>query len=251
MGAAVQVKPDVVRGQTAQGFYVLGPDGSAYGFNNNRSVEGVHKMLDFALAAYKERPPAKADVSDADVQAPFSPPRPPGALAARVLARVKPVPEGCAAANENVARDHLWILAGEQQELTEGRFPVSLARRIARFSLVDNVRGEPDHWHGAHVRSLKTEPLGEGRFRLVAKMQTDDGARGLEADLTLRVKSEGGRVTAFDGYATATAWGRSTYTPDPPPGRFPMAFAVFLSNDDAARAVPPQAVFWGREYLEP
>lgn len=208
-------------------------------------------MLDFALAAYKERPPAKVEVSDSDVQAPFSPPRPEGALAARVVARVRPAPDGCAASNENVARDHLWILAAEQQELAEGRFPVSLARRIARFSLVDNVRGEPDHWHGAQVRSLEVKALGEGSFRVLAEMQTESGETGMEAELTVRARFDGDRLVRFDGHATATAWGRSTYTPDPPPGRFPMQFAFYLADDEAARAVPPQAVFWGREYLEP
>ena len=51
-----------------------------------------------------------------------------------------------------------------------------------------------------------------------------------------------GRLTAARIFASGTGDGASTFTPDPPPGTFPLKWAMILSTDRAARDVAPQGV---------
>jgi hypothetical protein len=62
------------------------------------------------------------------------------------------------------------------------------------------------------------------------------------------VRYDGGNVVDFKGIADTQAWGRSTYTPNPPPGKFPLKFA-FLLAQNKTDTVAPQATFFGNEYL--
>lgn len=242
MDVANRAKPDTKEGSTAQGFYVLGADGSDYGFNNNRSVERVLGLMDRGLAAFKERPPAKVEIDPAQGRYGFV--RPDGVKALRVFARVRPIPAGCDPANENVARDHLWIPAEELKSLRDGKFPDSLAMRLCRFHLVDNVRGEPNHWRQDEVVKRDFKVAADGTLTGSFSMVTADGGRGIEGSFTGRLVAEG-----FRAFATATAWGAGTYTPSPPEGKFPMVFAFVVADDEYSRAVAPQAAFYGREYL--
>ena len=54
-------------------------------------------------------------------------------------------------------------------------------------------------------------------------------------------------------YASATAWGASTFTPDPPPEKFPVKFAMVVATDPVSRQVAPQGImyFSRRSYLKP
>jgi hypothetical protein len=245
LAAARQVKPEVDKGVTAQGRYVVGADGTAYGYNNNRSVERVLAMMDSALglfAAHSAGPvPAGGHPSGRTW--------PEGVQTVRVVARVRPVPPGCDPMNQNVARDHLWILPDEARALGRGDFPEALATRICRFSLVDNVRGEPDHWRADEVALSEFWPSGKGQFSGMFSMETADGKRGLRGTIEVEAETKSGKLSRFLAYASVQAWGRGTYTPGEPPGKFPMAIAMRLVDDEASRTVPPQAVSYGAEYL--
>jgi hypothetical protein len=54
-------------------------------------------------------------------------------------------------------------------------------------------------------------------------------------------------------HAAARGWGASTFTPDEPPGKFPVQFAMVVARDDVSRQVAPQGVMHsGRdEYMAP
>jgi len=251
---ATKVKPDIAKGQTSQGKYVVAADGTAYGFNNNRSVERVLALMDKSLAQFRANPPAPVEISKDLLNAQAEAKTPDGASVVRLYTRIKPAPLGSDSANENVNRDHLWILPDEAAALSKGEFPESLKYRLARFALVDNVRGEPDHWRAAEVLQADfTAKLGRdfsvklaGKFR----MATADRARGYEGTFEGEAQIEpGGRLKGFKGIAEGEAWGRSTYTPDPPEGRFPLKVAFTLAAPGTPHVVNPQAVFYDREYL--
>lgn len=260
MRAAAKLKPDVVAGITAQGFYILSADGEALAYNNNRSVERVLGLMDNGLARFK--PGGEVALAEAELETQTS--RRPTADTSilRVFSRIRPLPTGCDASNENVGRDHLWLMANEVRHLVQaGSLPDSAVTRLYRFALVDNVRGEPDHWKSGEVRTaiLDTKKLIEfdgkstyevsGRFEMV----TPNGSRGLSGSLAGRIAVDikTFMVRECRIYVTARAWGRSTYTPNPPAGKFPMVFAIVEAFDQTAKVVPPQAIFFGREYLEP
>jgi len=248
---ATKVKPDIAKGATAQGKYVVAADGTAYGFNNNRSVERVHQMLDKALSQFKASPPPKVEIPTSDLEATFAPEPPSGTAIVRLFTRIKPPPLGSDSSNENVARDHLWILPAEQIELAQGKLPKSLELRLLRFALVDNVRGEPDHWRVNEVKSSNFKVTKSGITVGVTgpfELSTSNNKRGFAGTLELEARfDKESKLVSMKAFAEGQAWGRSTYTPNEPPGKFPLMIAFKLVND--AQIVAPQAWFYGREYL--
>ncbi len=238
---ATKVKPDIANGNTSQGKYVVAADGTAYGFNNNRSVERVLQLMDRSLAQFRSNPPRTIEIPETLMNASFAPEPPKGSMILRSYTRIKPAPLGCDSANENVALDHFWVLPEELSELANGRMPDSLRLRFFRFALVDNVRGEPDHWRLNEIKIgdfvNKAPGKWEGQFSLV----TANGLRGYEGLLTLQVSKN-----EIKGYADGQAWGQSTYTPNPPPGKFPLKVALITWK---GQTIAPQAALFGREYL--
>ena len=72
----------------------------------------------------------------------------------------------------------------------------------------------------------------------------------LEGELLLDRLS--GEVIDFKMMAEGMARGRSTYTPGPPSGDFPLKIAFILATDVAARDIPPQGMNYRlRGYLNP
>lgn len=257
MKAAKTVKPDIDKGITSQGFYVMNADGKAYGFNNNRSVERVTNFIQRGLDSFAADPPAAAKVEETDLASKWHAELPAGGISVRVHSRIRPLPEGCDPSNANVARDHLWIYPDEVRAMVkDAKMPESLVWRIARFHLVDNVRGEPDHWQAGEVKSatMTLTPIGDGKrfdFKGSFEMAAANGSRGLKATLEGRIRVDGGKLAEIRSYGEGMAWGRSTYTPNPPEGKFPIVFAFDLTDDRWSRHVTPQAVFHGSEYQRP
>lgn len=260
MRAAMKLKPDVLSGTTAQGFYIIAADGDALAYNNNRNVDRVLGIMDKALASFKAS--GGVEIADAEIDAPTGRRPAPGTSILRIFSRVRPLPAGCDASNENVGRDHYWITADEVRHLLQtDSLPDSAVTRLYRFALVDNVRGEPDHWKPGEIRTaiLDTKKVIEidgkitfdvtGRF----EMSTGDNGRGLLGSLKGRfvVDAVQSSIRECRLFVEANAWGRSTYTPNPPNGKFPMVFAIVEANDETAKVVPPQAIFYGKEYFDP
>lgn len=263
MGMAALVNPRVKDNVTAQGFYVAGPDGTPYGFNNNRSVERVSRLMDNALKDWRAKPPRPIEIGAEELATPYAPKLPDGGLSARVFARISPLPPGCGELNKAPAQDHMWIYPAESAAIASAKpgadgsiqLPATLVTRIVRFHLVDNVRGEPDFWGPAEiVRSdfvaRRSRSDGPVLFSASYSMRTSDGGRGMEGRLEGRFDIASGKVSSFKAYGEAQAWGAGTYTPDPPPGRFPIKFAFLTVSDAVSKAVPPQGIISG-EYERP
>ena len=244
-----KVNPRGDQGQTTQGFYVIGADGSAYVFNNNRSVERVLDFMGRGLEGFHAKPPARIEIQPSQ-NVLITPPA--GATVLRVYSRIKPVPAGSDPANENLQRDHFWILPDESAALAKLQVPENLAMRLCRFALVDAIRGEPDFWRPEEIQSNKLEvaknPKGGLLLKGTYKMQTADKKRGVEGAFEAELQIISDKVAAFKGFAEATAWGQGTYTPGAPSSKFPIKFA-FLLAPATKDSVAPQAAMFGREYL--
>jgi hypothetical protein len=174
---------------------------------------------------------------------------PEGTTVLRVFQRIMPVPKGANYANGNVQRDHFWLLKEEKTQLAKGIMPDTLGIRLCRFVFNDAVRGEPDMWGVGQVRKSDFTATRDGNtvnIRGSFLMHTDDDKRGLEGKLTAVAEVKDGELVDFRGVAETNAWGRSTYTPGEPPGRFPIKFALIVSPKDY---VAPQAVTHGPSYL--
>lgn len=256
MKAAIAVKPDSDKGITAQGFYVMNADGKAYGFNNNRSVERVTAFAERSLEAFKSDAPVTTTIRDDEVNARWHAQLDEGGASIRIYSRIRPLPDGAHSSNANVARDHFWLYPSEIAAISQrGSMPEDVVYRLARFQFVDDVRGEPEHWQESEVKqaivTLKSEGKGKWTMKGDFQMETADGRRGMSVRLTGRIEIRSNRLREFLAYGEGVAWGQSTYTPNPPSGRFPIVFAFRQTDDRWSKVVTPQAVFYGAEYRHP
>lgn len=250
LDAIAEINSRPAQGQTSQGFYVLGADGSGYAFNNNRSVERVLGFLDRGMSGFVAKPPKQAEVGEMRTRA-VEPPE--GTLIVRVYARIHPTPEGCHDSNKNLQRDHFWILPSERKALAGGEVPEGFRLRLLRFALVDAVRGEPGFWRANEIVSsdFSADVSGAGvaisgsyTMRAAGREQT------LQGTIELQLKAENGQITSVTGLAEATATGSSRWTPNPPEGEFPLKIA-FVMPEPRSPIVAPQAASTGNQYLSP
>ncbi|MDI9640908.1 hypothetical protein QPK87_18265 [Kamptonema cortianum] len=230
---------------TAQGFYVIAADGSPFGFSNHRSPE---RLLAFLRSGYEQFESHKSNLNSLAPLKRNAPQPPIGASVLRVYSRISPVPPGSDVSNTNIHRDHLWVLADEFKAMQRGDVPASLIRRLARYTLVDAVRGEPDFWKPMEVEKAQLSVSGTGELRGSFKMQTKDETRGIELTLEGKLISSESRPV-LKIYAEGMAWGAGRYTPKPPPGKFGIRFAIVQPASNAT-LVPPQGVLGG-DYLNP
>ncbi|MEO7454400.1 MAG: hypothetical protein ABIV13_06525 [Fimbriimonadales bacterium] len=234
------------KNETVQGFYVINAVGDAYGFNNNRNVQIVLDFMRSKLLDYNNSPQEIVHIDPSDDGIP-DPPE--GATVLRVHQRIMPVPKDANFANQNVQRDHFWLLKDEKSQLLKGIVPDSLGLRLCRFVFNDAVRGEPDMWTVGQVRKCDFTATQEGNtvtLRGEFAMHTEDSKRGIEGKLTAVIDFKNAELTNFRGIADTHAWGRSTHTPGEPPGRFPLKFALVVSPKDY---VAPQGSTHGNSYL--
>jgi hypothetical protein len=243
---------DVAR--TTQGLYIATADGKLLGFNNNRGPERIRGLLKQSLLEFQPAETAAIERGPVDPRFARTPPR--GGLVVRVTAKVlggyeQTDDEWQRIFQSALSRDNLWVRKDEHEALVRGELPESLKRRIARFHLVDNTRGEPPNWEVADIRKLDIR-LDGGKVTGRVEFENKSGDRGYTADLLGFVESENGRVVRLDMVAKGLYWGEGPYTAGAPKGRFPLAVAFSLARgDEEADRVPPQgSKGWLAEYIE-
>jgi len=228
---------------TTQGLYTADASGKLLAFTNNRSPERVQRMIQTALT--KHQPVKVAPLAKGTPDARFNPEPPKGGLVVRVTSKVlggyeEPENEFRRIFQQSLGRDNLWISANEHAALAKGQLPQNLLKRIARFHLVDNTRGEPSMWNDNEIKKLEGT-LRNGQLRTTVQLKTAKGDRGYEAELLGRIETKAGKITRLDIVAKGEFWGEGTYTRNAPKGRFPLAIAFTLADGkDAADTIPPQ-----------
>lgn len=243
---------------TTQGFYIATPAGKLLLFNNNRDVPKVRRLMRANLARFNRSDAKTATTAAVERGKPdprWNPEPPAGGLIVRVRAKVLDGYEPTTNRFRRIfqtalSRDNLWITKREHRALARGEVPAALQKRIARFHLVDNTRGEPPMWRDREVRSV-TMSLKNGRLTGRVKLATADGKRTYDAELLGFVETKDGKVTRFDVVAQGKFRGEGRYTPRAPKGEFPLAVGFTLADGkDIADRVPPQASRgWLQGYL--
>ena len=239
---------------TTQGLFTADASGRLLGFTNNRGADRVLGMMKSSLQ--KHRPVKVAAIAKGTPDARYNPKPPTGGLVVRVTSKVlggyeKTDNEYRRIFQASLGRDNLWIRAAEHTALAKGELPKSLLRRIARFHLVDNTRGEPPMWDNNEIKKLE-RVLRKGQLRATVHLRTANNDRGYAAQLFGRIETKNGKVTRLDLVAKGTFWGEGRYTRNAPKGRFPLAVAFTLADGkDAADSIPPQASRgWVQGYLK-
>ncbi|HEU4338786.1 MAG TPA: hypothetical protein VFS19_01850, partial [Planctomycetota bacterium] len=202
--------------RSTQGFYAFAPDGTLLRGWNNRNVPRMREYLERALKDFK---PGTADALDAARDPRFQRSLPEGAVVVDVYSKILEADwpptddEMIKPLRVSTGRDHLWILKDEIDALAAGRFPERLAKRIARYHLIDNTRGEPPMWAPAEVKELALGMKG-GRV----KLESGDGDRSFVAGMAATVEFRDGILTRFELVARGKFAGEGRFTKNAPPG---------------------------------
>ena len=233
---------------TTQGIYIATAAGKLLWYNNNRDPGKVRRYMQRKLREFKSSDAAKAKVTavtPGKEDARYNPRPPKGGLVVRVRARIlggyEPTTDKWRRIFQTaLSRDNLWITAEEHRALSRGEIPAKLQKRIARFHLVDNTRGEPPMWREKEIQRLEMK-LVKGRLTGRVQLKTARGDRGYDADLLGFVESKNGKVTRLDIVVRGKFWGEGRYTRRAPKGRFPLAVSFSLADGkDVADRIPPQ-----------
>lgn len=253
---------------SVQGFYTLGADGTAYGFSNVRGAKTVNALLADAYSRFHAHKPPKVEIVVDKPKQFANSPQPANTDVARVFTRVRPVPLGANSLNKGVGRDHLWILGSDLKQIAAAgaagsafQMPQNLRMRIARFNLLDNVRGQPDPWQISEVKkaSIRMTPVGRRGADMIYKldgsfaMRNAAGDRGFEGTLKgeLEIDVARNRVSWLRMIADGTAWGESKFTAHGPVGKYPLVIAMLNVDDTLSRTVEPDSVSLGEQYFLP
>jgi len=239
---------------TTQGLYIATADGTFLAYNNNRGPDRVRRLMTKALDGFQ--PPKTAPIQRGKPDSRYNPDPPEGGLVVRVRAKVLGGYDETDDPWQRIfqtalSRDNLWISKSEHQALVRGELPMSLQRRIARFHLVDNTRGEPPMWREQEIRRLDLS-LDGGRLTGSVQLRTQNGDRGYDAELYGVVETAGGKVTRLDLVAKGAFWGHGPFTGRAPQGKFPLAvsFTVADGGEVADRIAPQGSRGWVRGYIQ-
>ncbi len=243
---------------TTQGFYIATAAGDLLLYNNNRDPAKVRRLMQEQLKEFTASDAVRAHtakINATTVDSRYNMSVPDGGLVVRVQAKVLDGYEPTANKWESIfqsaiSRDNLWISPSERQSLVQGQFPASLQKRIARFHLVDNTRGEPPMWKESEVRQIDFK-LQKEKISGVVALSNASRTRGYDAQVLGEIKVKDGNVLRFDMVAKGDFWGAGPYTQGAPKGKFPLAISFTLADGtDIADSLPPQgARGWLRGYM--
>jgi hypothetical protein len=266
---------------TRQGRYVFTATGRFLGFNNNRGPERLLKMLGQALTEWEKLPPDQRKAANAlkndHPDEKFFREAPKDGAIVRVYTRLlekngssyqranlKATEQENDHTRSTSARDHLWLQATEVEEMQkalEKGQPVSLAdpvlKRILRFHLFDNTRGEPPSWGLAEIQSasLTLRPQGpkasQGALEGTFSLKSADGQRSLQGTFSGSIAFQATRLATFQLLALGDHTGDGVHTRGARPGTNPIGFSFNLvTNPQPSDAIAPQFSHWLRGYWE-
>lgn len=275
---------------TRQGIYLLTADGELLGWKNaGQNPRVMREALRDGLAKWARLPeerrrPGAVKVPDAGAQDGGYDRKPPkNGLIVNVHARALEKDETAGVADavckvgdgDEASRDHLWLTEAEWRSLLPPKgakagdtfpLPPAIGRRIARFHLIDNTRGEPPMWQAGDVRKAglklaversdgeKVVLRLEGSVLLATNADPSAAGRGYDATLLGYVgyNPKADRIDRFDVVALGDHWGEGTFTRGARPGRTPLGVAFKqASGDEPGDTVPPQAAREVNAYWRP
>lgn len=226
----------------SQGVYLFTADFRLLAFANTADAVGVRRLTEIALKKFDPKaPPVKLEETSV---APILPPPPEGGLVVNVTTKVlggydEKDPKS-KRFRESLGRDHLWVRKDESQTLAKGTLPDSLVRRLVRYHLVDNTRGEPPMWRDDEVKTMNVV-LRDGRLSGQVHLETRSKDRGFRAEVLGVVETKDGRVSRLDVVVKGKYWGEGPYVRGAPAGEYPLAVAIRLvEGERPADRVPPQ-----------
>jgi hypothetical protein len=275
--------PDAHGAGNDQGYYAATPSGVLLASSPATDAAGVIKMLQEALAKWQKLPQKERLLAEVPARRPAGRNRandqyPEGGLVLTVYLR--DLPRQKSTKDHEMYKwtwnvDHAWFTKDDARALLPAQpekgathpVPDRLIRRLARATLIDNVRSITPTFADSEVEkarltatvtavdgglvSLRFE--GETRTSAsgvwaVGQEKASPQKRGYESRLLGRAVYDlkNGKFTSFDLAAVGTRWGGTVYngrTDDLDPA--PMGFALTLAGDSPADRLAPFAFTHG------
>ena len=262
------------KGGTRQGIYLVAPSGRLLASINSNNPKAVLEMIERGRAAWEELPDDQRWLADADDIRPerrWEEDFPADGLVLEQFNR------DLGESGGRWNRDHAWFSKAEARDFlpesleagAEFSVPSALVRRLARFHLVDDVRGQtvpfaPSEvilaelngrvtavdgarvhvtWRGeSHSDAKGPWLMGENIFKPKSGQETPHGlAARLEGEAVFDLKSE--RFLSFDLVALADRWGHTRFNGrwrNPEDGQVGFVFRIAPDQDE--RRIPPAFV---------
>lgn len=262
-------------GATRQGIYAFTADGELLAFKNaGQDVQATREQLKQALRKWAALPKGRREPGAVTVP-PHGPldkdytrTVPEGGLVVRVHARIldrkgDTFEKGeCEfAGGDKASRDFLWVTAAEAKAMAPAKaevgftypLPEPVAKRIARFHLIDNTRGEPAFWGKEQVKERAVTLIVTAvtpdavELRLDGSVKLEGEGRGFDAKLrgVLRYRPGTGTFDRWEAAAVGESWGDHTVTKSKGtrPGRTPLGLTFDLADPAVpANRVSPQGI---------
>jgi hypothetical protein len=260
---------------TRQGLYTCTVEGDLLASVNTTNADRMLAMLEEALTAWEDHVPREASAPAAYSADPrYERAFPEGGLILRGTMRDLPRDDDPDANTAPHNFDYMWITADEADGFIPGNLavgvefnaPAAVVQRLARFHLVDHVRGESTPWRAEDVGSaritLRIEEADGERVRLAlsghARLsraasgethpesgQPYDTDRGVDVELSGSVDVNGTTraVTGLRAIATGDRWGSTRYNGRSKDlGPAPIGFGFELLPDAPENRTPPKFV---------
>jgi hypothetical protein len=153
-------------------------------------------------------------------------------------------------------RDHAWLGAEDWRQLLPAnarvgdriRFPEAVARKLARYHLLDATRGEAWAWEDRHLRALELTLVVEEstparqRLRIEGSARLEAHERAYAPTIAGTLTAESGRITDFRLVAIGEHRGDDAYQPTDRPSSGPLGIAIRLAGDQPWDFVPPHGM---------
>jgi len=260
---------------TRQGLYICTASGELLASVNTLDANKVLGLMQQALEKWHQRtnPTPQPVIPQSYEPAPgYRWEYPEGGLILKSYVRDLPRESGEIDSKMNL--DYVWLTKVEASSLipeatqVEQSYPVPwpIVRRLARFHLVDTVRGESPRWRSEDVKKAEMTLTVEGvtaehlKLRLEGAVlneappsldvnpfsgTTIDQPRGLDLRLLgyLTYDSVQGSFETFDVIAVGSRWGATTYNGRSDDlGPAPVGFAFEIAGNALIDHAPPQAI---------
>ena len=252
-------------GATRQGIYVCAPSGEFLASINSNRPEAVLEMIQRGLTAWKALPKEKRSLAEEKKIQPkhrWEDSYPEGGLNLQSISRDLPSdcrPDQPIEIKWNI--DYAWFTKGEARSWLPPKpkkgdrqsVPQALVERLARFHLLDAVRGQTSTFWPNEIESAKLDVVVtkvaknvvtvdlEGMTRCASERGRDHGPFGVATQLRGSAKFDlkSSKFTSFELVALGQRWGRTRFN-----GRYsepessPIGFVLRLAADDAPRVAP-------------
>ncbi|MBI3270491.1 MAG: hypothetical protein HYZ53_15890 [Planctomycetes bacterium] len=247
---------------TRQGIYVFAPNGLFLASINSNEADEVEAMLRRGLAKWAKVPAGERYLAKdpAPMASRLARPEkeyPVGGLVLRVVSR--DLPEAKPAADwrgKAWNQDFAWFRKEEARAFlpqspakgAKTNVPRPLVERLARFHLVDNVRGQTSAYgegtiqKAVLVAEVEAVDAGKVSLRLSGETKVVEGTRGVEVRLlgSGEYDTAAQRFLKFEMVALGTRWGRTQFNfrqDEEAPS--PIGFLLTQAGDTPAEHVAP------------